>query len=411
MKLSPLEKRLVKEFEKFEVVDAHEHLPPEPARTSAKVDVFTLFSHYTRTDIITAGMSPQDYDRLLNPDLPLEMRWKMFEPYLEQIRYGSYARPAFIAAKEFYGQEDISRKTYQAITKAMQAFNKPGIYKKVLREKCNIRVALTQAGRTDYDLDLLVPLMPMDTYAGIWSWDQIQRNSQDLDMRVNSLDDYIAIMGAGVRRWKSQGVVGLKMASQPFSPPDRKEACECFERIRSQGAQNLGHINPLWTYLMNQMLDICAKEGLTVAVHSGVWGDFRQLDPTHMIPVVTSHPNTRFDLYHAGIPYVREAGQMGKNFPNVWLNLCWCHIVSPRMTCSFLDEWVDMVPINKIIAFGGDYGHPVEKVYGHLVMAREDIARVLAGRIEDGLMTEDEAVAIGQKWFFDNPREAYRLEI
>ena len=401
----------MKEFEKIEVIDCHEHLSPEQVRTSAKVDVFTLFSHYTRTDIITAGMKPQDYDRLLNPDLPLEMRWQMFEPYLDQIRFGSYARAAFIAAREFYGAEEISRKTYQAITKAMQAFNKPGIYKKVLRDKCNIRTALTQAGRTDYDLDLLVPLMPLDTYAGIWSWEQVQKNAAGLGMPANSVDDYIAVMRAGVKRWKEQGAVGIKMASQPFAAPDRKEACECFERIRCQGEKNLGHINPLWTYLMNQMLDICAEADLTVAVHSGVWGDFRQLDPTHMIPVITAHPNTRFDLYHAGIPYVREAGQMGKNFPNVWLNLCWCHIVSPSMTRSFLDEWIDMVPVNKIFAFGGDYGFPVEKVYGHLVMARENIARVLGRRVEDGLMTEDQAVAVAKKWFSDNPRDAYRLGI
>jgi len=411
MNLSPLEHRLVAEFEKIETVDAHEHLPPEHVRTSAKVDVFTLFSHYTRTDLITAGMKPQDYDRMLNADLPLDLRWALLEPHLENIRFGSYARAAFIAAREFYGYESISRDTYEGISEAMREANKPGIYQRILREKCNIRVALTQASRTDYDLDLLVPLMPLDTYAGIWSWEQVSKNCQGLGMTVNSLDDYIGVMREGLVRWKKQRVVGLKMASQAFSQPNRKEACECFERIRNGGTENLGHINPLWTFLMNKMLDICAAEDLTVAVHTGVWGDFRTLDPTHMIPVIMAHPNTRFDVYHAGIPYPREAGNMGKNFPNIWLNLCWTHIVSPQMTCSTLDEWMDLVPVNKIIAFGGDYGMPVEKVYGHLVMARENIARVLARRIEDGLMTEDQAVAVARKWFLENPRELYRLAI
>lgn len=411
MNLSPLEQRLVAEFEKIETVDAHEHLPPEHVRTSAKVDVFTLFAHYTRTDLITAGMKPQDYERMLNPDLPLDLRWELLAPHLENIRHGSYARAAFIAAREIYGFDEISRHTCEGITAAMREANKPGIYKRILREKCNIRVALTQANRTDYDLDLLVPLIPLDTYAGIYSWEQVTRNAESLNMKVNSLDDYVGVMREGIARWKKQGVVGLKMTSQAFSPPNRKDAVECFERIRSGATDNLGHINPLWTFLMNKMLDICATEELTLAVHTGVWGDFRTLDPTHMIPVITAHPNTRFDVYHAGIPYVREAGLMGKNFPNVWLNLCWCHIVSPRMTCSLLDEWVDLVPVNKIIAFGGDYGAPVEKVYGHLVMARENIARVLGGRIEDGLMTEEEAVAVARKWFLENPRELYRLGI
>ena len=81
----------------------------------------------------------------------------------------------------------------------------------------------------------------------------------------------------------------------------------------------------------------------------------------------------------------------------------------PTIQSYSRDEWLDLVPINKIIAFGGDYCKPVEKVYGHLVMAREDIARVLAARVAEGLMTETQAVAIAHKWFFENPSELYRL--
>jgi len=120
------------------------------------------------------------------------------------------------------------------------------------------------------------------------------------------------------------------------------------------------------------------------------------------------HPDTRFDLYHMGMPYVRETAIMGKNFPNVWLNLCWSHIISPKMTMSALDEWIDLVPVNKIIAFGGDYKN-VENVYGHLVMARENIAKVLGRRVEEGLLTENGAIEIAQEWFYDNPKGLYEL--
>ncbi len=138
-----------------------------------------------------------------------------------------------------------------------------------------------------------------------------------------------------------------------------------------------------------------------------MWGDFRTLDPTHLIPLIERHPHTRFDVYHAGMPWVREAGVIGKNSPNVWLNLAWCHIVSQRMTVSLLDEWLDLVPVNKIFAFGGDYGLPVEKVVGHLWMAREDIAEVLARRVKRGDMSEDRALEIARLWFYDNPLDCY----
>jgi len=42
-------------------------------------------------------------------------------------------------------------------------------------------------------------------------------------------------------------------------------------------------------------------------------------------------------------------------------------------------------------------------------MAREDIATVLGRRVDDGLMTEGQALAVARKWFWDNPVELYRL--
>jgi hypothetical protein len=81
------------------------------------------------------------------------------------------------------------------------------------------------------------------------------------------------------------------------------------------------------------------------------------------------------------------------------------------MTRSALDEWLDLVPVNKTIAFGGDYAKPVEKIFGHLTMAREDIARVLAARVADRLMTETQAVDVAHRWFYENPKELYRLSV
>ncbi len=102
---------------------------------------------------------------------------------------------------------------------------------------------------------------------------------------------------------------------------------------------------------------------------------------------------------------------LGKGFSNVWLNLCWTHIISQRFVVAALDEAIDLIPMNKLLAFGGDYGLPVEKVYGHLTMAREDIAQVLARRIAARQMTESQALELSRKWFWDNPRALYRLEV
>jgi len=415
--LSSLENSLIEAFEKFEVVDAHEHLPPEKVRLEQKVDVFTLFSHYTRVDFFASGMPREYWEKIHDPSIPLEKRWEMFAPFLKYIKYGSYARPAFIVAKEIYGFDDINEKTYKALSERIAAENKPGIYHKILREKCGIRVALTQANRTDYDLDLLIPLMPLDNYAVIQSKKDIESRAVAFGEKVKTLDDYLEVVRKGLEKWKSEGVIGIKMSSKPYGKLNRSQAIALFDELMQNERKKLPwpgtqeHMNPLYTFLMDEILKMAAELNLVVAVHTGMWGDFRFLDPQHMIPVIMRHPETRFDLYHLGVPYVREAIIIGKNFSNVWLNLCWLHIISPKIACQALDELIDLVPINKVIAFGGDYRIPVEKVYGHLKMARENIAKVLARRIKEKLMSENEAIEIAKMWFYQNPKELYRLNI
>ena len=71
-----------------------------------------------------------------------------------------------------------------------------------------------------------------------------------------------------------------------------------------------------------------------------------------------------------------------------------------------LDEAIDLIPMNKILAFGGDYsGVVLEKIYGHLVMARENIAEVLARRIMNKQLSESQALTLVRKWFWENPKE------
>jgi hypothetical protein len=108
------------------------------------------------------------------------------------------------------------------------------------------------------------------------------------------------------------------------------------------------------------------------------------------------------------MPFVRDAIVIGKNLPNVFLNLCWCHILSAVQACSGVDELLDQVPVNKVIAFGGDEVMAPENIIGHLQMARENFAQVFGQRIDRGLMDFDEAMQILRLWFLKNPLQLYR---
>lgn len=423
VKPSPFQTSVLNALKDFRIVDAHEHLPPERIRLEQNVDVFTLFTQYPRRDLLTSGMPQEYWEKIQNSKIPIHKRWKIFAPYFRNIRYGSYARPALIVAREFYGFDDINEKNCRLISERISAGNTPGIYHRILREKCKIRVALNDVKSykpADYSSDLLMPLMRVDNYADVRSKESVQERARDLGEKVKTLEDYLELTRRGLENWKSQGVVGIKMISRPYVTPKRSRALKIFDRIMrherelessSWSLASPSPANLLHSFLVEEMLHMAAELGLVAAVHTGMGAHapahFPVLDPRHMINIIGRHPKTRFDIYHMGIPYVRETAVMAKNFPNVWLNLCWCHIISPRITCTVLDELIDLVPVNKIIAFGGDYGLPVENIYGHLVMARENIAKVLGQRIMEGILTENEAIGIAMKWFYENPKNLY----
>ena len=173
---------LIEEMRKMMIVDSHEHLPSESERIAANVDVFTLFSHYTATDIQAAGMPAEKYESLFDPSIDLEKRWELFRPFLANIRHGSYARAAFIAVKELFGIDDINDNTYRELSARIREHNTPGLYRRILRERCRIRTCLNQGTTTEADGDQFAPLKWINEYTELQSlehyltkWNQLVR--------------------------------------------------------------------------------------------------------------------------------------------------------------------------------------------------------------------------------------------
>ena len=67
-----------------------------------------------------------------------------------------------------------------------------------------------------------------------------------------------------------------------------------------------------------------------------------------------------------------------------------------------------MIPSNKIFAFGGDYTI-VEGAYAHSRIARDNVARVLTKKVEEGYFEEEEAVKLAHKILRDNAYGVFKL--
>ena len=166
-------------------------------------------------------------------------------------------------------------------------------------------------------------------------------------------------------------------------------------------------------YMLHFVLDIADKKKLIMQIHTGIQEGRGNIlsnsNPELLSNLFLEYPNVTFDILHISYPYQNELTVLVKNFPNVFINMCWTHIISPNASVGSLLEWIDTVPLNKISAFGGDYAF-VDAVYGHLQLAKENVARALSIKITEGLYNISKAKETAKMFFYTNPKTIYRLK-
>ena len=197
-----------------------------------------------------------------------------------------------------------------------------------------------------------------------------------------------------------------------FKTASRKDAERIFKT--SSDRLSTAEARTFEDFIMHVLAEKCAEYNLPYQFHTGLlaghYNNQAKSNPMLMSDFIKAHRETRFDLFHGGYPYVHEWATLAKNFPNVTADITWLPIISPEIARQLLHELIETVPGNKIMAFGGD-SMTVEMAYGHSVMTRQVVARVLSEKIDEGYLGEDEAVVLARRMLRDNPASLYRLKI
>ncbi|MEN6304699.1 MAG: amidohydrolase family protein [Armatimonadia bacterium] len=412
MLTDPLAQSLLDQIAALPTVDAHEHLHAEEMRVGRQVDIFLLFHQYLFTQLIAAGMDPAMAEALGDEETPLDRKWEALAPYLDLVRTCSCARPPFEALKQFFDEEDLTKDNYQSLTERMRAHNQPGLFDRCLQDACGIVKVLNQ-NRTMWQTDVFRPILFETSFIGGPGREGYEAVAREMGRDLpRTLPEYEELMEALLAQRASEGMVGVKSIGFEYVPGDRGAAMAAY-RYMQAGTLEPADAAALNHYLRDRLWAACGRLGLVASIHTGVWSggwaDHTNIRPTNIFPAACAHRETKFDLFHAGTPWPADAGLIGRGLPNVWLNLCWSHLISPVQAAEALDLWLDMVPVNRVFAFGGDYWWAVENVYGSLTQTREIVAKVLAKRVKEGAIRDSQCLPIARKWLHDNPREVYGI--
>ena len=384
---SSIWKSLREHAARMTIFDTHEHLWHEDVRLQRKVDFFLLFSHYTDSDLVTAGMSPQAVQDLQNPDIPLEKRWRDFAPYWPCARTTGYGRCMLVAARDLYGIEDINEQTYPLLSERISAANRPGWFETVMKEKARIELSVLD------DLTTMrgEPLKPDPKYFKIVTRvDYIVTASKREDLghiekvtgvAISNLSDLEKALEKAVQNGLRQGLAGIKcglayeriLRFDEVPQPDAKRAFEKVFGSSTSALADLPTLKLLEDYMLHKVIQQAAEHHLPVQIHTGLQAGNRNhiawTNPSHLSDLLDQYQQVRFDLFHGGYPYCGEFATLAKNLPNVYPDLCWLHIIAPGAAKRLLHELIETVPANKILGYGGDF-FLVEGAYAHALMAR-----------------------------------------
>jgi uncharacterized protein len=409
VKLNALQQQLYDTMAEMDIINAHDHLPLEQEYLANEYSGSHFFAGYVWCDLWSAGLSREFCHTMRDPGYRLVTEWwPKIKPYWDCVRHSSYAKPLLITARELYGIEEINDRTIHELADKIRADNKPGLYTRIF-EKCRIKAVLNNPHNTkpqEHPLCHLVAWMPSPP---LDRWDELEKYGKLMGVTIRSFAHLLETHDKSLMRLRRDGAVGFKTAAYAVEPPNERAARAAFRSLKNTGS--LSNSAPLKQYLFWKTLDKAAEFDVPIAIHSGILGDFRRTDPKNIISWAMQRPNTRFDLFHLGIPFARDSMIIAKNEPNVTLNLCWTYVISEQMMLHAINEIIDLVPLNKIIGFGADYLCSIQKTYGHLVLARQILARAFSRRIEEGDFSADRALHIMKMWLYENPARIYKLSV
>ena len=363
-----LEGRLIEVFDEMRIADSHEHIIDEAERNGRDFDFFDLLAHYTMGDLSSAGLPEDALQLAMNKNAPDDKRWSAIEPYWHYARFAGYARNLQIAVSDIYGVGEISGQTIGKIHAGMREKNKPGLYREILKDRAHIRFYVLDDRHTHPskpDREFYVIAREFDNFVVPGSRNDIQKLEELTNTSITSLATLEAALEVRFNEALEAQMSTVKTLLAYtreiyFADVERATAEADFARmIQVERSPELSFRNVvsrpfrnMEDYMFHQVMRLASAHRIPVQVHTGLNNRnyIANSNPTHLTNLFFLYPDTKFDLFHTGYPYLGEISALGKSFSNVFVDFCWTHIISPTAAAGALAVYLDTIPSNKILA-------------------------------------------------------------
>lgn len=416
-------KRILEYLDTIAMIDTHEHLPrPQQIPLPEDISIGRLFSQSLNWDLASAGMPAKELALFLDDtnDLEPKDKWALVAPWFESVRHSSYAKTIFIAIRDLYEIEDINEQTVETIVEKMRQENQDNVTRRIF-DRSGIDYALNNPFPVGTELiyrhceetDCFMVDMH-DQFAEF----PIKAIEKDLNININSLDDYLQAIDTYFERYgafaSAYKIPYAYWRTLDWEEALKNDAKKVFaERLTAGKKLERDQMKILEDYILGYLGEKCSEYGLRMKFHCGLQaynGNIIEHSRAALLNrLFLKYTNTMFDIYHLSYPYWEEATTLVKMFPNVTINFCFAWNINATASRQAFSGMLDAVPLNKIHGFGGDYSF-IEGTYGSAVLTKQEIARVLAEKVEEGGLNEKAALRIGKIILRDNALNNFGLK-
>lgn len=412
-------------------VDTHEHLIEERQRVDGVVhpkwfksnDWSFLFQDYGAEDLLVCGMPQNDLQRFLCPNLKNEEKYSLLAPYWKRIKNTGYGLALRHTFQGIYGESDITSETSPRIAEKYHEFVKPGFYLDILK-RSNIELCHVNSVQRTFMESATPNILGQDlSILGFCrcSAADFARIEEETGRYPSSLDEWLAIIDEYFFKYGTKAVaVKCQIAytrALDFSPVTKSLAARLFphqvDRTGARHSPGADDLKAIQDFLFHYCVSKAEEYGLPVKLHTGYLASVGVMqagrvrnNAADLCRLLQDYPDVKFVLMHIGYPYENEFIALAKQYPNVFIDMCWAWMLNPAASTRFLTEFLVAVPSNKIFTFGGDLV-AAEPIYGHAVLARRGIVEAVYQLVTTGWLAAEDMPALIEQIMRENAHQFF----
>lgn len=183
----------------------------------------------------------------------------------------------------------------------------------------------------------------------------------------------------------------------------------------SNGGANVRNERTLRNYLLWVAFQKSIELSVPFQLHTGIGDspfiDVRAVNPLHLLEVIADEElrEAQIVLVHSGYPYVREAGFLANNYPNVYIDMSEMIPFASVGAKACILQLLEMAPVTKLMYGSDGFGVPEIFWIGGII-GREALAGALQELIESKAIDEEYARTAAQLILQGNALRLYKAQ-